>query len=76
MSEKEPETLMFVRNVVNGNGIATLCMYEVGDGCTAVNITMTLPPEVARALLGRSAIVSGGWGSICKIKRWLDLPTT
>ena len=66
---KIEKNLMYVAST-NGN---QLTLSGVGSSigvCLRVNV----PLDVISELIGRQVWVNGGWGGICAIHSWPDLP--
>jgi hypothetical protein len=50
-----------------------LTLSEVGSS-TGLQITVSLPADIMRTLVGRHVWIKGGWGDRCVIHSWPSLP--
>ena len=50
-----------------------LTLSGVGSSI-GVGLSVVMPLDVIRGLVGRHVWINGGWGDICTIHSWPDLP--
>jgi hypothetical protein len=50
-----------------------LTLSEVGTSI-GLQITVSLPADIMRTLVGRHVWIKGGWGDCCVIHSWPSLP--